>query len=149
MVAVGQLALVDQEARLDLARGDRRQDLVERHHLVLESPPRKIRRTRYAVVCGPGSRPRPLQLVPAQLLVRDHDRAVAGAHARAVRQQQVAVLHERPRGGRERGHLEPSLLRPLVQRLDVGGTSSNSSPRVSTRSSASAQTMNASSGSGL
>ena len=36
-----------------------------------------------------------------------------------MRQQRVAVLHERIRVQRDRGHLEPAAERPLVQRLDV------------------------------
>jgi len=50
---------------------------------------------------------------------RDDDRPIARAHRRAVRQQHVLLLHERVRGERDRGHLEPPLERPLVQRLDV------------------------------
>ena len=59
------------------------------------------------------------QLVERQLLLRDHDRPVAGAHARAVREQEIAVLDERIRRERDRGHLEAALERPLVERLDV------------------------------
>ena len=59
------------------------------------------------------------QLLERERLARHEDRPVAGADARAVRQQRVPVLDERVRVERDRGHLEPALERPLVQRLDV------------------------------
>ena len=59
------------------------------------------------------------QLVEREQLARDDDRPVARADARAVRQQQVAVLHERICRRRHRRHFEPPLERELVQRLDV------------------------------
>jgi hypothetical protein len=59
------------------------------------------------------------QLLPRERLLRHDDRAVAGAHARAVRQQDVLVLDERVRVERQRRDLEPSVERPEVQRLDV------------------------------
>ena len=59
------------------------------------------------------------QRVERQRLARDDDRAVAEAHRRAVREQQVAVGDVRVGAHRDRGHLEPALRRPLVERLDV------------------------------
>ena len=59
------------------------------------------------------------QLVERQPLLRDDDRAVAGADRRAVREQRVALVHERVGRERHRRHLEPPVERPLVQRLDV------------------------------
>src|SRR5439155_17373275 len=59
------------------------------------------------------------QCLPLERLARDDDRAVAGAHARAVREQHVMVLHEGICVQREGSYFEPSLERPLVERLDV------------------------------
>ena len=53
--------------------------------------------------------------------MRDDDGSVPRAHARAVRQQDVPVLHERVGRERDRRHIEARLQRPLVQRLDVLG----------------------------
>ncbi len=50
---------------------------------------------------------------------RDDDRPVAGSDARTVREQGVVLLNERVGGKRDRGDLEASDARPLVQRLDV------------------------------
>ena len=79
-----------------------------------------MRRTRNAVVILPGTAISTSRSVARrQRLARDDDRPVARAHARAVREEHVAVLHERVRVQRDGGHLEPALERPLVQRLDV------------------------------
>ena len=117
---VGQLALVDEQPGLGAARRDLVDDLVERHLAVAELPPRQSRSTRNAVVIRPGtaisiSR----SSLRADRLARDDDRPVARAHARPVREEHVLVLDERVRVERDRGHLEPALERPLVQRLDV------------------------------
>ena len=59
------------------------------------------------------------QLLELERLAGDDDRPVAEPHRGAVRQQQVAVGDVRVGAHRDRGHLEPSLGRPLVERLDV------------------------------
>ena len=55
----------------------------------------------------------------AIVLARDDDRAVAVAHARAVREDHVVLLDVRVGVQRDRGDLELAVHRPLVQRLDV------------------------------
>ena len=59
------------------------------------------------------------QVVLLERMLRDDDRPVAGAHARAVREDEVLVLHERVRVQRDRRDLEPSLECPLVQGLNA------------------------------
>ena len=116
---IGQLALVDEQPGLGLARGDLVHDLVERHLArgkVTDRKPQREERGRHAARNGDLDPP---QVVVGQRLARDDDRPVAGAHARAVREQDVAILDERVRVQRDRRHLEPALERPLVQRLDV------------------------------
>ena len=116
---VGELTLVDQQPGVGLARLDRVEDLVERDDAVPEvaqDHPQDEERGRHL----PGHGDLDLaQLVLRHRLPRDDDRPVARAHARPVREQRVALLHERVRVQRDRRHLEPALERPLVQRLDV------------------------------
>ena len=144
-----ELALVDEQARVGAARRNLVRDLLERQLAVRKSPSTS-RSARKDVVIVPGTTISSVaQLVERQRLARDDDRPVAGADAGAVRQQGVVLLHERVRGERERGHLEPAGPRPLVERLDVG---EDLLELVATRVDAlvaSAQNMNASSGSGL
>ena len=59
------------------------------------------------------------ELVEGQALARHDDRAVAGADRGAVRQERIALVHERVRRERHRRHLETAFERPFVQRLDV------------------------------
>ena len=66
-----------------------------------------------------------------------------------MRQQHVAVGDVRVRAERDRGHLEPALDRPLVQRLDVGDDLLELEPARVDAPASSAQNMNASSGSAL
>ena len=116
---VRELALVDEQARVRLPRRDLVHDLVERNLPEREVPELQLQRQeRRRHAPGHGDLD-PAQVILAQLLARDDDRPVAGAHARAVRKQDVLVLHVRVRVERDRGHLEPALERPLVQRLDV------------------------------
>ena len=116
---VGELAFVDDEAGVGAARGDLVQDPVERQLAVRELAEREPSGEE-------GGRHPPghddlceAQLLEAERLARDEDGPVAGADAGAVRQQRVAVLHERVRVQRDRGHLETADERPLVQGLDV------------------------------
>ena len=116
---VRELALVDHEAGVGAARGDLVEDAVERQLAVPDLAEREAERQE-------GGRRQSghddlvlAELLQGQRLARDDDRAVAVADAGAVRQQGVAVLHERIRVQRDRGHLELALQRPLVQRLDV------------------------------
>ena len=90
------------------------------------------------------------QLVERQLLARDDDRPVARADARAVRQQRVVLLHERVRGERDRGHLEPR--RSSAHSFSVWMSREHVLELEAARVDEvrrSAQNMNASSGSGL
>ena len=49
----------------------------------------------------------------------DHERTVAGAHAGAMGEEDVRVLHEGVGVEGEGGHLQAPLQRPLVESLDV------------------------------
>ena len=91
-VAVIELALVDQEARLDPPFGHGRQDLVERHdddrHVLAQAElERQVGRRELA---RHGDR-LAAQVVERRRLAGDQRRAVAIAHARARREQGVAV----------------------------------------------------------
>ena len=110
---------MDDEADVRVARLHLVEDLVERHLAVAEVADRHAQdeeRRRHAT--GDGDL-EVGQVVQRERLSRHDDRAVAGAHARAVRQQHVPVLDERVRVQRDGGRLQPPLERPLVQRLDV------------------------------
>ena len=116
---VGELALVDEEPGVRAARRDLVEDPVERQLAVREVAEREPE-GRNAVVIRPGTAiSAPRSCSKRERLARDEDRPVAGADPRAVRQQRVAVLHERIRVQRDRRHLEPALERPRVERLDV------------------------------
>ena len=98
-VLVRQLALVDEQAGARAARRDLVEDLVERHardsELAAERDARG-RGTRSSAF--PGTTISSLRSSSSvELLARDDDRAVAGADARAVREQRVALVHERVR----------------------------------------------------
>src|SRR6185503_2311809 len=105
LALIGELALVDQQARIGAAGENLLADLVERDGAVAEvaeTEPqdeergRELARYQDLDVAQVGGR---------QLLLRDDDRAVARAHRGAVRQQDVALLHERVRGERDGGDL--------------------------------------------
>ena len=144
-----ELALVDQQPVVGPTRRDLVRDLLERklavRHVAEREPQRQERRRHRAghddLLAA--------QVVDRRRLASDHDRAVPGADARAVRQERVVLLHERVRRERDRRDLEPRGAGPLVQRLDVGEHLLEREPRGSTRSVVSAQYMKASSGSGL
>ena len=119
-VCVGELPFVDEQAGLRVARLHGVEDAVERQSSVRKP----------AAECHPEHEERGRQtprhcdldvaeLVERQVSARDDDRSVAGADRRTVGQQRVAVLHERIRGERQRGHLELPFERPFVQHLDV------------------------------
>ncbi|CAN5808597.1 hypothetical protein BH20ACT14_BH20ACT14_18360 [soil metagenome] len=115
-----ELTFVDQEACMRSTGRDLLWNLVEGElpeAEVAEDEPQREERRRH--------RPRHDDLELRKLFAGeratcDHDRPVPGADACPVRKERVVLLHERIRGERERGHLEPPRSRPLVQRLDVG-----------------------------
>ena len=119
VLLVGELALVDHETGVGAPRRDLVEDPVERQLAVGELPEREAE--------GEERRRHPAgdddlgvaQLVEHERLACDEDGPVAGADARAVRQQRVAVLDEGIRVQRDRCRFQPALERPLVQRLDV------------------------------
>ena len=116
---VRELALVDQQAGIGSAGLDLVEDLVERHRAIAElahAHPQHEERGRQLARDGDLDIAR---VGEGHLLPRDHDRPVAGAHRGAVRQQHVALLHERIGGERDRGDLELAVDCPGVQRLDV------------------------------
>jgi hypothetical protein len=114
-----ELALVDEQPCLGPAGRDLVRDLVERKLAVPEvaevEAERQERRRQRA---RDDDLPR-AELVRRELLAGDHDRPVPGPDARPVREEHVVLLHERVRGERERGDLQPCRPSPLVQRLDV------------------------------
>ena len=111
---------MDQQARIGATRRHLVDDLVERHLTepkVADGQAQDEEGRRHPAGHGDLDL---AELVGRERTARDHDRPVARAHARAVREQDVAVLDERVRVDGDRGRLEPALERPLVQRLDVG-----------------------------
>ncbi len=111
---------MDEQARRRAPLLDLVDDPVERHLAVGEGAP-EVHREHEERGRHP-ARHRDLrlqELLARERLGRDDDGAVPRAHARAVRQEDVAVLDERVGVERERAHLEPPLERPLVQGLDV------------------------------
>ena len=119
LVGIRQLTLVDDEADVGVARLHLVEDLVERHLPVTEVADRHAEheeRRRHAS----GHRDLEVgEVVQRERLARNDDGAVAGAHARAVRQEDVAVLNEGVGVKGDRRRLQAPFERPLVQRLDV------------------------------
>ena len=120
LAAVGELALVDDQAGVDLAVGDDVEDPVERHdHRIVDAPHRELE-----LQVGAGQRPgiatrRERQLGRLDRLAGHHHGAVALAHRRAVGQQPVPVGQVGVGVDGQRGDLEPAVRGPAVEGLDV------------------------------
>jgi hypothetical protein len=111
---------VDQQARVCTSGLDLVEDAVERERAVREVATEH--HAKHAERCRQPARDDDLafaELRERQRLACNDDRPVARPDRRTVRQQVVAVLHERVRRERERGDFEPSVERPLVEHLDV------------------------------
>jgi hypothetical protein len=109
---------VDDEPRLHRPGLHRLLDLVERHDVVLH-----VRRVEAEREERGRERPRNRDAHAIerrrQRLARDDDRAVAIAHARTVRQQDVPIREVRVRVERHRADLVLALERRAVEGLDV------------------------------
>ena len=91
-VAVGELPLVDDHARVHLAGGDHVEDAVEgRRSRVVDLRLPEAQRQVGGGQLGRGSPPAGRRGRPGERLARDHDRAVAVAEARARGHELVAV----------------------------------------------------------
>ena len=107
-----ELALVDQQPVVRTPGGDLVRDLLERQ-LAIGKSPSTSRSVRKAVVIAPGNDDLvAAQVVEGRRFAPDHDRPVAGADARTVRQQRIVLLDERIGGERDRGHFEPGRPEP-------------------------------------
>ena len=119
LFGVRHLSFVDQQARRELAGVHPLLNLVERHDDVLdrrvEQPQRQKCRRQFARAPRP-ARP---SSDDGPSCLRDDHRAVAVAHARAVRQQHVAIGQMRVGVERDRRDLVLAVECGAVERLDV------------------------------
>src|SRR6185437_10319638 len=114
-----QLALMNQQASLSLARADRFHNLIKRHDVVLEITQVEAERQKRA---GHRTRDRdalPSQPLVANLLTRDDHWAIVVAHTRAVGQYGVLVGDIGVGMDRNGGDFQTPFERPLIQRLDI------------------------------
>ena len=121
VVAVGELAFVDDEAGVELARDDRGNDLVEGDGDGLDLGGEELEREE-----GGGQRAghrdaRLLDVGERELARRDHHGAVALAHGAAAGHQGVGLLHVRIGVEGDGGDIVEGLVDgALVERLNVG-----------------------------
>ena len=111
---------MDQQSSLSSACRDLGLDLVEREHAMRDiSTDRHLQDEERRRQPARDHDLRRTQLVEREQFARDDDRSIAGAEARAMRKQEIAVLYERIRRRRHGRHLQAPLERELVQRLNV------------------------------
>src|SRR5436190_5496623 len=116
---VRELAFVNQQPRVGAPGLHLVEDLVERDLAeteVAEEEPQDEERGGHAPRNRDLDR---LQLLTLEWLTRHDDRPVSRAHARSVGEHCIVALNERIGMQRDRGRLEPSLERPVVQGLNV------------------------------
>ena len=130
-VGVGELTLVNDQARRGLPAFHRVEDLIERHDDVIESRRDKVAAPDRRSSSCPGSAIDPIAQPGADFFdpyasapgppgrCRDHHRAVAIAHARAAGQKRITVAHIRKGVNRDRGDVQFAAKRALIQRLNV------------------------------
>jgi len=118
-IAVGQLAFVNDETRIRVARSDVLDDPVERHDFMLDIRTEQLQgEERGCHRAGNGDSPA-RQIGGGKGFARHHPRPVALAHGCAVRQQRIAARQIGVCMNRHGGDFQLAGQRPPVQCLDV------------------------------